>query len=227
MSVVDHYHRLKEEIAQTALTCGRNPEDIQLVAISKGQPWENIAPIYGEGCRNFGENRIQEALPKIEISPQDCRWHFVGTLQKNKVKKVIGHFVMIHSVDSLELAQKISEVSRQQNGKTAILLQANTSGEASKHGMTPEACFRDFGMILSLPGIDVQGMMTMAPLVEDEGMIHYTFESLRILRDRIVAEYQPSNGLPHLSMGMSHDFRQAIQEGATILRIGTKIWEGD
>lgn len=224
MSAVDNYKRLQEEIVQVALACGRKPEEIKLVAISKGQPWENIAPIYALGCRDLGENKLQEALPKLEASPADCFWHFVGTLQKNKVRKAVDHFVMIHSVDSLELAKKISDVSLNANCKTIILLQVNTSGEVTKHGMTPEACFRDFGAILSLPGLDVRGMMTMAPLVEDEGMIHYSFESLRILRDRIVAEYQPANGLPELSMGMSHDFKQAIEEGSTILRIGTKIW---
>lgn len=131
---------------------------------------------------------------------------------------------MIHSVDSFELAKKISEVSAEQNSRTTILLQSNTSGEASKHGLTPEECFRNFGAIMSLPGLDIQGLMTMAPFVEDEGVIRLTFERLRILRDRIVAEYQPPHGLPHLSMGMSHDFKLAIAEGATILRIGTKVW---
>ena len=224
MSVVDNYRRLNEEIAQTTLACGRKIEEIKLVAISKGHSLVSIIPVYNQGCRDFGENRLQEVLPKIQCAPMDSRWHFVGTLQKNKVKKAIGQFAMIHSVDSLDLAKKISEASVEQKVVTAILLQANTSGEQSKHGMTPEACFRDFGVLMSLPGLDVQGMMTLAPFVEDVGIISYTFEGLRLLRDRIVAEYHPDNGLQELSMGMSHDFKLAIAEGATILRIGTRIW---
>ncbi len=222
--IPENYKRWKEEIAHTARACGRNPEEITLVAISKGQNWNDVEPIYQEGCRNFGENRLQEALTKIQAAPQDCRWHFVGTLQKNKVRKAIGHFTLIHSVDSLELAKKISEVSLEQQIKTCILLQVNTSGEKSKQGMSSEECFMYFDQITSLPGIDVQGLMTMAPYVEDEKIIRQTFSSLRILKDRLVAEYQLIKGLPHLSMGMSHDFKLAIAEGATLLRIGSRIW---
>ena len=221
---MDHYRQLKGEIVETALACKRNPAEIRLVVVSKGQSWERAACIYQEGCRDFGENKLQEALPKIETAPVDCRWHFIGTLQKNKVKKVVGAFALIHSVDSLELAKKISEVAVEKNERAAILLQANTSGEKSKHGMSADECLREFGDIQSLPGLDVQGLMTIAPLIEDEGVIRDAFRNLRILRDTIVGEYHPLNGLPHLSMGMSHDFRLAIAEGATILRIGTKIW---
>ncbi len=227
MSFVDNYKRLNEEIVETALACNRKPEEIRLVAVSKGISWPDIASIYHEGCRDFGENRLQEALPKIEEAPRDCRWHFVGSLQKNKVKKALGHFVLIHSVDSLELAKKISELSVENSYRTAILLQVNTSGEKSKHGMTPPDCFWDFRTLVALPNLEIQGLMTMAPFVEDEDVIRYTFESLRLLRDQLIAEYRPANGLPHLSMGMSHDFKWAIAEGATILRIGARIWKNN
>lgn len=100
MSSVDHYKRLKEEIVDAAIACNRNSEDIRLVVVSKGQPWQNVLPIYLEGCRDFGENKLQEALPKIGEAPLDCQWHFIGSLQKNKVKKALGHFVLIHSIDS-------------------------------------------------------------------------------------------------------------------------------
>lgn len=224
MSAIENYTRLKEEVSETAIACHRKPEEIKLVLVSKGQPWEKISPLYNDGCRDFGENRLQEALSKEELALPDCRWHFIGSLQKNKVRKALGHFAMIHSVDSLELAQKISEVSAENNYVTTILLQVNTSGELTKHGISPEECFRDFGAIMSLPGIDVQGLMTMAPFLEDTRIIRKTFKDLRVLRDKIVAEYHPSNGLPDLSMGMSHDFKLAIAEGATILRIGTRVW---
>ena len=166
MSLIENYRRLKDEIMDAAIACGRKPEEIQLIAVSKDQLWENVAPIYQEGCRDFGENRLQEAFTKIDAAPSDCRWHFIGTLQKNKVKKAIDRFEMIHSVDSLELAKKISEASVNSHLVTNILLQVNTSGEESKHGMTPERCFHDFEEIGSLPGVNVQGLMTMAPLIE-------------------------------------------------------------
>lgn len=224
MSAHENYEQLKEEVYNLAQIHGRDPHEIKIVVITKNQMWTQIMPVYQAGSRDFGENRLQEALPKMEAAPKDCCWHFVGSLQRNKVKKVLGRFVMIHSVDSIDLAKKISECSTLINEKTPILLQINTSGEVSKHGMSPEACFRNFAELMSLPGLDIQGMMTLAPLVEDEGLIHYTFESLRLLRDRVVDEYRPSKGLPHLSMGMSHDYKMAIAEGATLLRIGTKIW---
>lgn len=224
-SAIDNYRRLQEEIAETAISCGRKPEEIQLVAITKNQPWEVIEPIYHEGCRNFGENRLQEALPKIDQAPADCHWHFVGSLQRNKVRKVLSYFTTIHSVDSLELAQKISECAVERNRQINIFLQVNTSGETSKHGMSPEECFRICEKILSLPNLNIRGMMTMAPLVEDEGMIRYTFASLRMLRNKLIEEYRPVNGFKDLSMGMSHDFKEAIREGATVLRIGSRIWQ--
>lgn len=224
IAIIENYKRLKEEIFNTAIACHRNPEDIKLVAVSKNQSWENIAPIYNQGCIDFGENKLQEALPKIKLAPHNCRWHFIGPLQKNKVKKTVENFALIHSVDSLELAKKISEISLQLNVISSILLQVNTSKEESKQGMTSDQCFHDFPALMSLPGLNIQGLMTIAPFVENESIIRHTFKDLRLLRDKILLTYHPLNNLPDLSMGMSHDFKLAIAEGATILRIGTKIW---
>lgn len=225
MSIVDNYRRLKEEIVNTAIKCRRNPEEIQLIVVTKNQSWETVLPIYHEGCREFGESRLQEALPKINLSPRDCHWHFIGSLQKNKVRKVLDHFEIIHSVDSLELAHKISEVSQEKNKKTSIFLQVNTSGESSKHGMSPTECLKHFEELNALVGLDIQGLMTIAPFIDEEVVVYQSFENLRLLRDKLVTEYHPRNRLPHLSMGMSHDFKIAIAEGATMLRIGTKIWQ--
>ncbi|KIC75476.1 UPF0001 protein [Neochlamydia sp. TUME1] len=224
MSIRDNYRALQQEIAETAHACNRKIEDIKLIAVSKKQPWEFIFPLYQEGCRNFGENRIQEALPKIKQAPPDCYWHFIGPLQKNKVRKAVGPFVLIHSVDSLDLANKIAEVSKQLNLITAILLQVNTSQEQSKQGMTCEECYQNFNDFLSLPHLDVQGLMTMAPLTDNEKIIAKSFERLRRLKEALLKDYKPSNQLPHLSMGMSQDYKLAIREGATLLRIGSKIW---
>lgn len=223
MSILENYHRLKNEISETAQKYHRT-EEIQLVAVSKNHPWFEIAPLYDLGCRDFGENRLQEALPKIEQSPQDCHWHYIGSLQKNKVRKVVSRFVLIHSVDSLELAKKISEVSSELNYTSKILLQVNTSGELSKQGMHVEECYKYFEDFCSLPSICVEGLMTMAPLVESEKIIRQTFADLRELKERLIQTYQPAKSFQHLSMGMSHDFKWAIAEGATLLRVGSYLW---
>lgn len=223
MSTVDNYKRLKAEIDEIALTCGRDPRVIKLLSVTKNHTWEEIKPLYNEGCREFGENRLQEALNKMIYTPTDCCWHFIGSLQKNKVKKVLEKFSVIHSVDSLDLAEKISEVSCECNLFPRIFLQVNTSGEPSKHGMNPENCFRLFGEFLQLKNLKIRGLMTMAPFVEESSIVRQTFADLRILKERITNEYHPQE-FNELSMGMSHDYKWAIQEGATLLRIGSKIW---
>ena len=212
------YQRVLKEITIAAEAAGRSHKDITLLAVTKGHSWPQTTWLYDAGQRAFGENRLTEAFEKMESAPPDCRWHFIGTLQANKVRKAIGKFALIHSVDSLELAQKISECSLEAGTKTSILLQANTSGEASKHGLSPDAWKRCFDEVITLKGIYVQGLMTMAPLTEDSAAIQRCFAGLRYLRDAL----DPS--LPHLSMGMSHDFPLAIAEGATLVRIGTALF---
>ena len=204
------------EIARIARECGRDPTGITLVAVSKGYPWEQVEQAYRLGCRDFGENRLLEAFEKKAQAPSDVCWHFIGNLQKNKVRKAVGAFVLIHSVDSLELAEKISECSEEQGIATKILLQVNTSGEQTKHGQTPEEWRRDLERVMSLRGVNIEGLMTMAPFVEDEGVIRKCFSDLHVLKQEF--------GLHHLSMGMSHDYPIAIQEGATLLRLGTVLW---
>ena len=197
---------------------GRDPSEISLVVVSKNHPLEAVLELYQAGCRDFGENRVQEALPKIALAPDEINWHFIGTLQTKKIPRVLGKFSCIHSVDSFYLAEEISK--RSQN-KTPILLQMNTSGETTKHGLTPVECQNEMDKILSLPNLDVQGFMTMAPLTEDTEIIRNCFASLREFRNQMEVEHKRS--FPHLSMGMSHDYPIAIEEGATILRIGSAI----
>lgn len=188
------------------------PANVSLIVVSKTASVEAIRQVYDLGCLDFGENRVQDALAKRDVLPKDIRWHFIGTLQKNKVKKVVGHFALIHSVDSVELAEEISK----HKVPTDILLQVNTSGEASKQGFTPDDLVKNLSSIQQLPYITVKGLMTMAPLTEDKEVIRKCFRDLRILRDRF--------GLQELSMGMSHDYQIAIEEGATMVRIGTAIF---
>lgn len=203
-------------------TCNRNPNEIQVVAVSKEFSLEDIAQVYQEGCRDFGENRIQEALPKVDRAPQDIHWHFIGKLQQNKVKKAIGKFDLIHSVDSAELAYHISQESQKVGVTTKILLQVNTSGETTKQGLSMNQWKEVFGAVIAYSHLSVQGLMTMAPLTENAEAIRDCFRRLSDLK----RELSESSGyqLPHLSMGMSHDYGIAIEEGATILRIGRAIF---
>lgn len=221
MNVEKNYHKICEEVAQIARKCGRDPKEIVVIGVTKGYSWDHVFPSYLAGCRDFGESRLPEAIVKMEQAPQNLRWHLIGTLQKNKVRKAIGRFFFIHSVDSIELAKKISECSEE--SVTKILLQANISKEEAKHGLSADGWKKAIESIMTLPGIEIEGLMTMAPLVNDEKIIRATFSGLRELRD----ELRQITGLklPHLSMGMSHDFQYAIEEGATLLRIGTALYK--
>lgn len=217
------YHSILTDIRRIALECERDPSEIGLIAVTKGYPYDQVTSVYEAGCRDVGENRVEEALDKIVQSPQDLRWHFIGSLQTKKVNKIIGKFSLIHSVDTPQLAHKISTCSQREGVITNILLQVNTSGEKAKHGLTPEEWKRAIPEIINLPHINVLGLMTMAPFTDNEIIIRACFRKLRQLRDDL--EKITGKPLPHLSMGMSNDYSIAIQEGATLLRIGTAIFK--
>ncbi|MCC5831803.1 MAG: YggS family pyridoxal phosphate-dependent enzyme [Chlamydiales bacterium] len=225
MSIEKNLKALLHKISVAARDSGRKAEELLLVAVSKGRAVEEIKEAYGAGCRDFGENRIQEALEKMEKAPSDIRWHFIGKLQKNKVNKAVGHFALIHSVDSPELAERLSRASEERGIKTAILLEANTSGEAAKSGLSAEGWEREFAEVVALKGIEVHGLMTMAPFTQEEEVIRHSFSELRLLRDRLQEIAKKRAQLSTLSMGMTHDYPIAIQEGATIIRIGTAIFD--
>lgn len=214
-----HYREMQEKVAEIAKKCGRNADDITIVAATKYQSVETLQQLFDDGCRDFGESKVQDALEKVNaLADYQINWHFIGTLQKNKVRKVIGKFQLIHSVDTPELAKKISECSIELGINSAILLQVNTSEELSKHGLSAEQWKRSFDQVASLPSIHVKGLMTMAPMTDDEKVIRSCFSQLRLLRDGL----NPT--MPYLSMGMSHDYHYAIEEGATHLRIGTALF---
>ncbi len=215
------YLALCSEVQAHAERCGRSPSSIHVITVTKGYPVEQITPIYEAGCRDFGENRVEEAAEKQPHFPDDVRWHFIGTLQSKKVNKVIGKYTLIHSVDEFTLAEKISHASEREGITTHILLQANTSGEESKQGLPATGWKKCFKQVLALPHIQVEGLMTMAPYTDNKGVIRDCFASLRHLRDELQELHAVP--LPHLSMGMSHDYRLAIEEGATLLRIGSAI----
>jgi len=215
---------LRAEIRTAAQGCGRSPAKVLLVAVSKGRSVEDIQGLYEAGQRDFGENRLQELESKWNLLPQDINWHFIGTLQTKKVPKVVGRIALIHSVDSLELAEKISEVSSKRQITSNILLQVNPSNEATKHGFTVERCREQFAELLELPAVKIRGLMTMAPLTEDEGCIKQCFNDLYQLFSELQAKYQPVE-FTELSMGMSHDFQLAIAHGATLVRIGSHLFK--
>lgn len=222
-SLVERYTALLKDIKDKAVNCGRDPQEISLVVASKNHAWSEVQPLYESGQRLFGESRLQELTVKAAAAPQDVEWHFIGPLQKNKVHKTIVRCVLIHSVDSIELARKISHCSSDHAMTTRILLQVNTSGESTKHGMNIEECSAACDEILNFPSLSVEGLMTMAPLTEDESIIRSCFADLRELRETFKQRYGNAT-FPHLSMGMSHDYPIAISEGATLLRIGTALF---
>ena len=224
MPVAQNVKRILQQMKQAALDAHRKPEDIALLAVTKNLGWNLLQEAYEAGCRDLGESRVKEALEKIERFPADIRWHFIGKLQKNKIPKILGRFVLIHSVDTPELAIKISEASVHAGMMTQILLESNTSGEESKEGAPPHVWIEQMEHLLELRGISIQGMMTMAPLTEDEGMIRHCFSELRHTRDALQALANTRADLSTLSMGMSNDFLLAIQEGSTLVRIGTALF---
>lgn len=217
------YQSILNEVARVAIENGRNPSEITVIAVSKGCEKSALIEPYNQGCRDYGESRLQEAFPKMDQMPSDIRWHLIGTLQSNKVKKAIGRFVLIHSVDNPELAEKISKHSEEVGVETNILLQVNTSGELSKHGLDVKGWREAFSKVKHLPSLRIVGLMTMAPLSEDAEKVRETFSRLRHFRDEL--EEMEKVSLPHLSMGMTQDYPIAIAEGATLLRIGTAIFK--
>ncbi len=218
---IDHVRSI---IAESALRVGRAPQDVTLVAVSKTRSVELVQMAYNLGVIDFGENRVQEALPKIaEFHPQSVRWHMIGHLQSNKAGKVVNPFYCVHSVDSLHLAQALSRHAGEQGKVLPVLLQINVSGESSKEGMSAAETSDLARQIVALPHIRVDGLMTIAPLVEDPEEVRPVFRELRSLRDRLRDEL-PQCSWQHLSMGMTDDYTVAIEEGATIVRIGRAIF---
>lgn len=216
VSIPDNLARLRERIVEACERAGRTPDEVTLVAVTKGFPAAVVAEAYDAGLRDFGENRVQEAAPKIEAlaaSGRSPRWHLVGHLQTNKVKPAVGLFAILHSVDSVRLAQAISRHARE---VVPILLEVNVAQEASKFGFSPQELPSALDEIARLPNLNVRGLMTVAPLTDDPETVRPVFRRLRELRD--------AAGLEELSMGMTDDFEVAIEEGATMVRVGRAIF---
>lgn len=205
-----------------AVRAGRVPTSVRLVAVSKTHPVEAVIDAVAAGQRLFGESRVQEARDKIPRCPPDLEWHFIGHLQKNKVRQAISLFDVFHSIDSVTLAQTMNRVAEETGRNIRGLLEVNVSGEATKHGFTPEEVCAAFPSLIALPHLPIIGLMTMAPYSDNPEEARPAFQRLRTLRDELQETY--AWPLPELSMGMSGDFEPAIEEGATYVRVGTAIF---
>jgi hypothetical protein len=220
--ISDNLINIHSRMQDAAHRVGRQVLDVRLVAVSKTYPPAVIQEAWNSGQRVFGENRVQDALPKIAELPAKAEWHFIGHLQSNKIRKALPAFTLIHGVDNLELAQQINRIAGEMGLTANILLEINVSGEATKFGFSPADLRENLEGLLCLPNIRINGLMTMAPYSEDPETARPVFSKLRILRDELAAK--TGQALRELSMGMSGDFEVAIQEGATIVRIGSSIF---
>ena len=221
-SIADNLGHVREQIASAAEKSGRSADDIQLVAISKTHPAEKVREASEAGQTLFGESRVQEARAKIPDLASNLRWHFVGHLQKNKVRQALPLFEMIHSVDSLALAQDINRVAQEEGLHPRVLLEVNVAGEGSKFGFTPEQLREQMETLLAMQRLSIEGLMCIPPVTVESEDSRKFFVQLRELRDSLDNEFNMK--LPQLSMGMTKDFPIGIEEGATLVRVGTAIF---
>jgi PLP dependent protein len=222
LPLADRLAHVREKITAAAQRSGRNDAAIELVVISKTHSVEKINEAIEAGATLFGESRLQEAMVKIPLLPARTHWHFIGHLQKNKVRKLLPLFELFHSVDSLELAQDMDRIAAELGLFPRVLLEVNMAGESSKHGFSPNDVEPLIEKLLGLPRLQVEGFMTMAPLTKDPETTRPFFSQMRLLRDRLAIQ----TGIPlsTLSMGMSNDYEVAVEEGATLVRVGSAIF---
>ncbi len=216
--LIENYEKIKAQIA---------PYNPTIVAVTKYFDEQQIIKYYKLGFRDFGENRVKEAVEKIQKLPEEIRessrFHLIGHLQTNKVKLAVGVFDLIHSVDSLKLAQAISIEAQKKGINQKILMQVNNAGEEQKSGFSPEELKREFKEIYNLPSIKVIGIMNMAPIDSNEEELHRLFKNIKQIYDELQSEFDVE--LKHISMGMSRDYKIALEEGATIIRLGRILFE--
>ncbi|GIV78305.1 MAG: YggS family pyridoxal phosphate enzyme [Litorilinea sp.] len=219
--------QVRQRMVAAARRAGRDPAEVTLVAVSKTHPLEAIQAAWAAGQRDFGENRLEELWEKVEAARDaglsDIRWHLIGTIQSRKTRQAVGPFVLIHSVDRVKIARRLSRDALEAGQVLDVLLEVNVSGEETKHGFAPDELLAEAPGMLQLPGIRIRGLMTMAPLVDDPEEARPVFRGLRELRDQLRARC-PEGDWYHLSMGMTNDFEVAIEEGATLVRVGSAIF---
>src|SRR5881628_143111 len=222
MDIAENVACVREQIAQAAAKARRAVDEIELVAITKTHPAEKVREAIEAGQTLFGESRVQEARAKIRGLPSNLHWHFVGHLQKNKIRHALPLFEMIHSVDSLGLAQDMNRIAEEEAMHPRVLLEVNVAGEGSKFGFQPDKLCEQMEELLSLPRLSILGLMAIPPLAEEAEASRKYLIQLRELRDRLQTEFHVD--LAQLSMGMTNDFLIAVEEGATLARVGTAIF---
>ncbi|MDM7461801.1 MAG: YggS family pyridoxal phosphate-dependent enzyme [bacterium] len=218
-SLSERWHALQARIANACALSGRNPAEIRIVAVSKGVPPERIQEAYALGLRDFGENYWQQAREKLNLLPHDIQWHFIGHLQTNKVKYVVGRFALIQVVDRVSLLQEVQRVALQRGVVQPVLIEVRLADVEGRAGVSPEDAPALIEQACRAQGVELQGLMGVAPYTDDERVIRRAFQRLRALYETL-----PAPNRQWLSMGMSHDLEIAIQEGSTMLRLGTALF---
>ena len=224
--IADNLVAVRGRIARASARAGRTPDGITLIAVSKTFPAEQVRAAHAAGQLDFGENKVQEALQKIEETAAlpALRWHLIGHLQSNKAKKVVIPFAVIHSIDSVDLLKRVDQASESSDTRPEVLIQVDLAGEQTKFGAPVDSARRVLDAALEARAVRVVGLMLLPPWNEDQEQTRPWFRQLRELRDDWISRGIPAGALRHLSMGMSHDFEAAIEEGATMVRVGTAIF---
>ena len=221
-SIESRLAAVQSAIAAAAVRAERDADDVTLIAVSKTHPPESVSAVLAAGQGTFGESRVQEARAKIPLVPGRARWHFIGHLQRNKIRHALPLFELFHGVDSIEIARDIERIAAEDGAMPRVLLEVNVAGEASKFGFSPDIVRSQIEELLALRRLTIEGLMCIPPPQPRAEMARKFFVTLRELRDQLEGEFRLS--LPQLSMGMSGDFAVAIEEGATLVRVGTAIF---
>lgn len=216
--------QIEKEIENICARCKRRKDEVQLIAVSKTKPAQAVQEAYNCGIRDFGENKVQEIMDKYPVLPKDIRWHLIGHLQRNKVKYIIDKVFLIHSVDSVRLAEQIEQEAKKADVHMNILIQVNISMEDTKFGLETEELETAVRAIAKMERVHIQGLMTIGPMTEDAGEIREVFRKLKQLSVDIEGKNIDNVNMNVLSMGMSGDYPIAIEEGSTYIRVGTAIF---
>lgn len=220
----ENYDEIRSKIDEACKKTGRDPKEVTLIAVSKTKPNEMIKELYDAGVRDFGENKVQELAKKMEELPDDIKWHQIGHLQRNKVKYILGKTELIHSVDSYRLAEEINIQAKRKGISVDILIELNIGEEDSKFGLDKDDAISFVKQVSELDGLKVKGLMTVAPFVEDPEANREIFKSMKELSNEIAALNIKNVSMDVLSMGMTNDYIVAVEEGATLVRVGTAIF---
>lgn len=221
-----NYCRIQDRIKSACLRSQRNPDSVRLIAVTKYAQLEWVQALIRLGCIDLGESRTPQLEERATQLSPSIRWHFIGPLQRNKVRRTIQYSSLIHSVDSIKLLKTIDRIAGESQRQPHILIEVNLSGETNKKGFSRETLCSEWNSICNVSHLKITGLMTMAPHVQDPELARPVFTELRELRDQLIQDSPAPLSLPELSMGMSGDFEIAIEEGATLVRVGSALYEG-